>query len=115
MRHEFPSEWAKFKNATVVAGSAAPLSFNLFSQHFPFWATQLGLKLGSTSGQSNGVSAVQFFAETTNAVNFYDGANTATAKKDSLALDQPLNLMAGSLANVPMPPVIAPANPPAMP
>lgn len=115
MRHEFPTEWAKFKNATIAAGTAAPLSLNLLPQHFPFWAVKLGLKLGATNGQSNGVKSVQFFAETANPTSFYDGANTATAKADALALNPLLGLMAGSLSNVPLPPVVDPANPPPPP
>src|SRR5260370_17005871 len=33
MRHEFPTEWAKFKSAG--SGTTASLSFNLLPQHFP--------------------------------------------------------------------------------
>jgi hypothetical protein len=113
MRHEFPTEWARFKSA--ANGTSAALSFNLLPQHFPFWAVKLGLKLGSTNGQSNGVSGVEFFAETTNAVNFYDGANQATAKTDSLKLDPSLGLMTGGLVNIALPPVMDPANPPVTP
>jgi hypothetical protein len=40
--------------------------FNLLPQHFPFWATKLGLKLGATSGVSNGIKAVELFAAMTN-------------------------------------------------
>ena len=115
MRHEFPAEWAKFKSA--ASGTPASLSFNLLPQHFPFWATKLGLKLGSTNGLSNGVKGVQFLAgmTNTNAVDFYDNANTATAKKDALKLDPALGLMTGSLVNVALPPVVDPSNSPAAP
>lgn len=107
MRHEFPTEWAKFKS--TAPGTLATLSFNLLPQHFPFWAKKLGLP--------KGVKGVQFFAEmaNANAVDFYDNANTATAKKDTLNLDPALNLMTGSLVNVALPPVVDPANPPATP
>ena len=115
MRHEFPSEWAKFKSAAT--GTNAALSFTLLPQHFPFWATKLGLKLGATGGVSNGIKGVEFFAEMTsmNPVDFYDGPNTATAKKDSLKLDPSSGLMAGSLVNIALPPVIDPSSLPAAP
>jgi hypothetical protein len=115
MRHEFPSDWAKFKSA--ASGTTAALSFTLLPQHFPFWAAKLGLKLGATNGASNGIKGVEFFAEMTNTnpVDFYDGSNTATAKKDSLKLDPSTGLMAGSLVNIALPPVVDPTAPPATP
>ncbi len=115
MRHEFPSEWAKFKSA--AAGTVASLSFNLLPWHFPFWATKLGLKLGAVAGVSSGVHGVEFFAEMTNAnpVDFFDGSNTATEKKDSLKLDPSTGLMAGGLVNIALPPVVDPSGPPPAP
>ena len=114
MRHEFPTEWAKFKNTAISSGAPAALSFNLFPQHFPFWATQLGLKLGAApNGQSNGIKGIQFFAETTTPVNIYSNVNMAPANTDALKLDPALQLTTGSLANVPLPPIIDPASPPA--
>jgi hypothetical protein len=115
MRHEFPSEWAKFKAA--ASGTIASLSFALLPQHFPFWATKLGLKLGATNGVSNGVKGIEFFAQMTNtsSVDFYDGLNTTTAKKDSLKLDPSSGLMAGSLVNISLPPVSDPSAPSSSP
>lgn len=50
MRHEFPSEWAKFK----TAGAAPyPLSFTLLAQHYPYWFR----------GLTGTVSQLQLFAE----------------------------------------------------
>lgn len=115
MRHEFPSEWATFEGA--AGGTIASLSFNLPPQHFPFWAGKLGLKLGATNGVSNGVEGIEIFAEMTNPnpVDFYEGSNTATPKKDSLKLDPSPGLMAGSLVNIALPPAIYPSGPPATP
>jgi Tc toxin complex TcA C-terminal TcB-binding domain len=115
LRHEFPTNWAKFKAA--ASGTLATLSFNLLPQHFPFWATKLGLKLGATGGVSNGIKGIEFFAEMANAnpVDFYDGPNTGTAKKDSLKLDPSSGLMAGGLMNIALPPVNDPSGPPATP
>lgn len=50
MRHEFPSEWAKFKAA---AASPYPLSFTLLAQHYPYWSRAL----------TSTVAALQVFAE----------------------------------------------------
>ena len=107
MRHEFPTEWARFKGA--ASGTTASLSINLLPKHFPFWAEKLGL--------SNGVKSVEFLAEMTNTnpVNLYGSATTSTAKTDSLKLDSSLGLMTGSLVNIAPPQVVDPANPPATP
>jgi|CXWL01.1.fsa_nt_gi hypothetical protein len=37
VRHEFPTEWAKFQNAAVVNGEVS-LKIALSSIHFPYWA-----------------------------------------------------------------------------
>jgi len=106
LRHEFPSDWAKFKGATTPL---APLSFNLLPQHFPFWAAKLNL---------SGVRGVKFFAEMTNAnpnpVTLFDGTSSS-AKKDALASNPALNLMTGNLVNIALPTVVDPANLPATP
>jgi hypothetical protein len=36
MRHEFPSEWARFQKTQLTAGQKAALSFELKEEHFPF-------------------------------------------------------------------------------
>lgn len=36
MRHEFPSEWARFKKVALSAGQTATLSFDLGDEHFPY-------------------------------------------------------------------------------
>ncbi len=40
MRHEFPTEWARFKAVQLKeATQSAELAFNLREEHYPFWAT----------------------------------------------------------------------------
>jgi len=36
MRHDFPSEWTRFKRVTPAAGQSASLSFALTAEHFPY-------------------------------------------------------------------------------
>jgi Tc toxin complex TcA C-terminal TcB-binding domain len=39
IRHEFPTEWAKFKSITITAPvTTAELSLNLRPEHYPFWS-----------------------------------------------------------------------------
>jgi hypothetical protein len=38
IRHEFPTEWAKFKNTAPAAGAPAGVSFTLKPEHYPFFS-----------------------------------------------------------------------------
>jgi Tc toxin complex TcA C-terminal TcB-binding domain len=39
IRHEFPTEWAKFKSSTITnPATTAALSLNLRPEHYPFWS-----------------------------------------------------------------------------
>jgi Tc toxin complex TcA C-terminal TcB-binding domain len=38
IRHEFPTEWAKFQNAKVEGDAPAELTLSLRSEHYPFWS-----------------------------------------------------------------------------
>ena len=97
MRHEFPTEWAKFRNVTIGAGGATPtaaLSFNLLPQHYPFWAQRL---LGPAS-----IKQIQFLAEMTDgssSANIYGNAG-GTGSSDPLATNPTYgNLVAGNIKN----------------
>lgn len=98
MRHEFPTEWAKFRNVTIGAGGATPtaaLSFTLMPQHYPFWAQNL---LGPAS-----IKQIQFLAEMADGstgVNVYANAGGAPPF-DSLAADPTYEnlLLVGNLKN----------------
>lgn len=38
VRHEFPTEWAKFRSKTTVDGQRFELKLDLKKEHFPFWS-----------------------------------------------------------------------------
>ena len=54
MRHEFPSDWAKLKAATIgTPGALAPLNFRIRPEHYPYWS----------QGRLQAVLGVTLFAE----------------------------------------------------
>ncbi len=108
LRHEFPSDWAKFRAA--AANTPAPLSFTLWPQHFPFWAGKVVSSLT--------VKGMEFFAEMTaptpNPVSLSATAAglAVPASCDTLNPNPNLNhLMTGTLAVVPVPTVADPTQP----
>jgi hypothetical protein len=43
VRHEFPTEWARFSAATIDPQTPeAPLAFTLSERNYPLWATKVG-------------------------------------------------------------------------
>jgi hypothetical protein len=38
IRHEFPTEWAKFQNAKIEGAASAELTLPLRPEHYPFWS-----------------------------------------------------------------------------
>jgi hypothetical protein len=108
VRHEFPTEWAKFKSITTGSTTLAGLSLALLPQHYPFWAQDI---LGP-----NSVKRVDFFAEMldTNAqVKLYDKADKADSLVKTDALKNPLgNLLTGNLVNISLPAAITDATHP---
>jgi hypothetical protein len=66
MRHDFPSEWAKFK-------ATGTFSLSLREQHYPFWS----------KGHLKSVKAVQLIADKAVTIDLLD---TSGVKTDSLAL-----------------------------
>jgi hypothetical protein len=93
-RHEFPTEWAKFKNVQLGGATAlAGLSLPLRAEHYPFWS----------QGVPNfTIKHVEFFAQTTSSVTLNDKAD-GTGNKDKLVLDKTMNLQVGSLNTIPLP------------
>jgi hypothetical protein len=43
VRHEFPTEWARFLNQPNSDVASFPLTLKLRKEHYPFWARKLGL------------------------------------------------------------------------
>jgi len=112
IRHEFPSQWAKFQSATI--GGATPtaeLQLSFVAELYPFWSQGI---VGS-----NPVKAIEFFAEmspgnSASSININDKADKSGAKTDTLAKNPLLgNLLIGSLIkNVPLPAAITDATHP---
>jgi hypothetical protein len=90
LRHEFPTEWAKFQGQTPATNQRFELALNLRPQHYPFWS----------QGRLNRVSRVDILARSTESavstsVIVFDSADT---KKGTLTKDASLgNLLRGSL------------------
>jgi hypothetical protein len=113
IRHEFPSQWAKFQNPTIAGAIlTAELQLALVAEMYPFWSQAI---VGSGA-----LKAVEFFAEMapsdkTGSIGIYDKADQSGTKKDVLVRNPLMgNLLVGSLTkNVPLPAAITDAmNPP---
>jgi hypothetical protein len=95
LRHDFPTEWARFKYATPDPGATpkvlAPLTLELRPEHYPYWS----------GGRLNAVKRADLFARLagTGGVDvFPDGAGTGS--KDTLTRDAALRLHRTQLQNV---------------
>lgn len=101
VRHEFPTEWAKFKGQTPAANHRFELALNLSPEHYPFWS----------QGRLNGVTRVDILARSTEApvpgsVVVADKADNSdpNIKEDTLVKDSSLgNLLVGKLTNIGLP------------
>ncbi len=94
MRHEFPSDWAKLKAATVATpGSLAPLTFTIRPEHYPYWS----------KGRLQAVLGVMLYARSTKDLQVSDAAD-GTGNTDSLSGNDALGgLRSGSLKNIALP------------
>ena len=97
VRHEFPSEWAKFKSA---ATPPVALTLNLREEHYPFWSKD-------NSNQPIIIKRLGFFAKPsakTNSALEVSDKPTAPRNTDKLEKDISLgNLRIGELKNIPLP------------
>jgi Tc toxin complex TcA C-terminal TcB-binding domain len=110
VRHEFPSEWAKFRSVTIGGTTpTAGLSLTLLPQHYPFWAQSI---VGSKPVKSVELVAEMLPTDTTTTVNLYDKADK-TGKNDMLNQNPSLgNLLSGNLVNIALPAAITDATHP---
>jgi hypothetical protein len=101
IRHEFPTEWARFTSVTPDADQRSKLCVTLRPEHYPFWSqTRL-----------NKVVRIDLFAQRHNAfdqatITVADraGKTDAGTQKDTLAKVPSLNdLLVGKLTNVALP------------
>jgi Tc toxin complex TcA C-terminal TcB-binding domain len=97
MRHEFPSDWAKFKSVQV--GNATPfaaLTVTIRPEHYPFWS----------QGRLESVLALSMYAASAKDLQVSDSGD-GTGNVDNLTSDDSLGgLRSGTLKNVPLPPPI---------
>ena len=110
VRHDFPSQWAKFVGATIAAATpSAELQLTLVPELYPFWSQ------GIVGG--NPLKAVEFFAEmppaaTASVVNINSQANLG-GNNDTLVRNPLLNnLLTGGLNKIALPAAITDATHP---
>ncbi len=108
VRHEFPSEWARFK-AVAIGGpvTEAALSISLRKEHYPFWASDVS---------AMELKQVQFFAKPAQPAEVSmvtislvtDPVDDSEPGKASLVtLDDAFgHLLGGSLSGGPLPPAV---------
>jgi hypothetical protein len=99
VRHDFPSEWARFQSHTPGTDQRFELAFTLREEHYPFWSR----------GRLNSVERVHLFVRSTEepvpaSLDVFGNVDTNdNTKKGTLSKDPGLgNLLGGSLtAGVP--------------
>jgi len=99
VRHEFPSEWHRFKTQTPPNNQRHELALTLRPEHYPFWA-QARLEQGSVTRMDLLARSEQNSVEVADKPDQNDNA----ARKDTLAKDAALgNLLIGKLDKIPLP------------
>ena len=97
VRHEFPTEWAKFQSQTSGAGERFELALDLRPEHYPFWS----------QGRLDGVMRVDIVARSAKTESkVFDRVNgqDAPANSDTLVKDAELgDLLVGRLMNIALP------------
>jgi Tc toxin complex TcA C-terminal TcB-binding domain len=97
VRHEFPTEWAKFQRQTPGANQRFELALNLRDEHYPFWS----------QGHLKSVKRVDILARPTKipvpaSLDVFDKADKAdaAAKKDTLVKETSMgNVLIGKFTN----------------
>ncbi len=101
VRHEFPTEWAKFKGQAAVANQRFELALTVREEHYPYWS----------QGRLGTVPRVDLLARSTKtpvpgSLDVFDRADRtdAASVKDTLVKDAALNnIHVGKLTNIPLP------------
>jgi len=100
VRHEFPTEWAKFQSQPPDPNQRFELSLDLRPEHYPFWS----------QGRLNRVTRVDVFAQSSEddipgSMKIFDTADkNDSATKGTLTRDAALgNLLRGSLTSSGLP------------
>jgi hypothetical protein len=107
IRHEFPSEWAKFKSTKINLSSTpkvlAEMALNLREEHYPFWSKD-------KDGTPLEIKRVELFViptkDTKPTIQIFDKPD-GTGEQDSLTQDPSLNrIRIGRLSKIPLPQAI---------
>jgi hypothetical protein len=97
VRHEFPTEWARFQSQAPIPDQRFELALNLREEHYPLWS----------QGHLNRVQQVDLLARSSKptdqipaSLDIYDQVNDQpqAAKKDTLANGALGNLLVGRFA-----------------
>jgi Tc toxin complex TcA C-terminal TcB-binding domain len=90
IRHEFPTEWAKFQNAKIEGDAPAELTLPLRPEHYPFWSQ------GNLT-----IKRADLFIKTKETLNVNYKTDSIPDSSVSLVKDPALgNLWAGKLPNL---------------
>jgi Tc toxin complex TcA C-terminal TcB-binding domain len=90
IRHEFPTEWAKFQNAKIEGDTPAELTLPLRPEHYPFWSQ------GNLT-----IKRADLFIKIKETINVNYKTDTIPDSSVSLVKDPALgNLWAGKLPNL---------------
>ena len=101
VRHEFPSEWARFTATKLTTASpTAQLKLDLRAEHYPFWS----------AGRLDTVRAVELYARTKKSsveASVPDPAGGSIPLSDPFVADPTLpGVHRCRLANIPLPPAV---------
>jgi hypothetical protein len=101
LRHEFPSEWARFQRQTPAPGQRFELALTLRPEHYPFWGQERlkqvrRLDVLARSARTPMPASLDVFDQVDD--------QPAPAKRDSLVKDPALgDLLVGKLAEIALP------------
>jgi hypothetical protein len=93
VRHEFPSEWARFKAAQPAANERAELSVELREEHYPFWS----------KGRLEAARRIDLFARTDIATLNVTEKRDGSGSKDAIGEQAFDGIRRGRLVNIPFP------------
>jgi hypothetical protein len=103
LRHEFPSEWARFLGQNPDAGGRRELSIKLREEHYPFWFT------AKPKAVTRSLAHIELYARS-NATNIPTSLTVFAGPADAPLADKLEklsvldNLLFGVYKNIPLPP-----------
>lgn len=91
VRHEFPTEWARFQNKEPEENKRFELALNLRPEHYPFWS----------QGHLNSIKQLDILAQSSKVnLDIFHNAEKDAPEKDSLIKTPAFgNLLVGKLIN----------------